>query len=56
MRGDRTRAAPNAFELAGLAREHDLPMSGAFGVFLGAWATAAGGATRRARGHAPRRR
>ena len=44
MRGDRTRAAPNAFELVGLAREHDLPMPGAFGVFLGGWATAAGGA------------
>jgi predicted ATPase len=34
MRGDYLRAAPNAFELARLAREHDLPMFRAFGVFL----------------------
>ena len=40
MRGDRARAAPNAFELARLAREHDLPMFRAFGVFLEGWATA----------------
>ena len=33
MRGDRARAAPNAFELARLAREHDLPMCRAFGGF-----------------------
>ena len=44
MRGDRTRAAPNALELARLAREHDLPMYSAFGVFLQGWATAASGA------------
>ena len=44
MRGDHARAAPNAFELARLAREHDLPMFGAFGVFLEGWATAASGA------------
>ncbi len=44
MRGDRTRAAPNAFELARLAREHELTMFGAVGAFLGGWVTAAGGA------------
>ena len=44
MRGDRPRAAPNAFELARLAREHDLPLWRAFGVFLEGWATAASGA------------
>ena len=44
MRGDRARAAPNAVELARLAREHELPMWGAFGLFLEGWATAASGA------------
>ena len=44
MRGDHVRAAPNAFELARLAREHDLTMLRAFGVFLQGWATAANGA------------
>ena len=44
MRGDHARAAPNAFELARLAREHDLHMFRAFGVFLEGWATAASGA------------
>jgi predicted ATPase/class 3 adenylate cyclase len=44
MRGDRTRAAPNAFELARLAREHELNQWRAFGVFLEGWATAASGA------------
>ncbi len=44
MRGDLARAAPNAFELARLAREHDLPMLRAFGVFLEGWAAAASGA------------
>ncbi len=34
MRGDLSRAAPNAHELAGLAREHDLPLWRAWGVFL----------------------
>ena len=56
MRGDRTRAAPNAFELARLAREHELTMYGAFGAFLEGWATAA--SARRGsgtRGHASRR-
>ena len=57
MRGDRMRAAPNAFELARLAREHELPMwrsvrlvsRGLGGLFERR-------ARRRARGHAPRRR
>ena len=43
MRGDQPRAAPNAFELAGLPREQELPMWGAFGVFFRGWATAARG-------------
>ena len=47
MRGDHARAAPNAFELARLAREHDLPLFRAFGVFLEGWATAASGAVGR---------
>jgi predicted ATPase len=37
MRGDHARAAPNAFELVRLAREHDLTMWRAFGVFLQGW-------------------
>jgi predicted ATPase len=44
MRGDRTRAAPSAEELARLTREHDLPLWRAWGVFLEGWATAEGGA------------
>ena len=44
MRGDRARAAPNALELARLAREHDLPLFRAFGVFFEGWASAANGA------------
>jgi predicted ATPase len=44
LRGDTARAAPNAFEFARLARDHDLPAYRAFGVFLQGWATAAGGA------------
>ena len=44
MRGDHARAAPNAFELVRLAREQELPMFRAFGVFLEGWATAASGA------------
>ena len=44
MRGDHARAAPNAFELARLTREHDLLLFRAFGVFLEGWATAATGA------------
>ena len=43
-RRDHARAAPNAVELARLAREHDLPMYRALGAFLGGWATAATGA------------
>ncbi len=45
MRGDHARAAPNAFELVRLAREHDLIMWRAAGVFLQGWATDADGAT-----------
>jgi predicted ATPase len=44
IRGDHARAAPNALELARLARENELPMYGAFGVFFEGWATAQGGA------------
>ena len=57
MRGDHARAAPKAFELARLAREHDLTMYRAFGVFLEGWASAASGAVGSGlEGHAPRRR
>ena len=45
MRGDRLRAAPNAFELVRLAREQELPLFRAFGVFLEGWASAASGAS-----------
>ena len=45
MRGDQARVAPNAFELARLAREHDLTLFRAFGVFLEGWASAASGAS-----------
>src|SRR5271166_3271876 len=41
VRGDHARVAPNAFELARLAREHDLPMFRAWGVFLEGWWSAA---------------
>ena len=44
MRGDHAHAAPNAFELARLAREHDLTLFRACGVFLEGWVTAASGA------------
>ena len=46
MRGDRTRAAPHAFELARPppAKAPKLPMWSAFGVFLEGWATSASGA------------
>ena len=44
MRGDHARGAPHAIELARLARQHELPMWGAFGVFLESWATSASGA------------
>ena len=43
-RSDHARAAPNAFELARLAREHDLPLFRAFGVFLEGWAASHSGA------------
>ena len=43
MRDNPARAAQNAFELAHLAREHELTMDGALGSFLEGWATAAGG-------------
>ena len=44
MRGDHARAAANAFELARLAREHDLPFYRAYGVFLEGWAASHSGA------------
>ena len=44
MRGDRARAAENGSETARLAREHDLPLSRAFGAFLEGLATAECGA------------
>ena len=44
MRGDTQRAAPNALELARLAREHDLSLFRAYSVFLEGWVTAASGA------------
>jgi predicted ATPase len=44
MRGDLSRVAPNAVELVWLAREHDLPLWRAFGVFLEGVARAEGGA------------
>jgi tetratricopeptide (TPR) repeat protein len=44
MRGDHARAAPNAFELARLASEHDLLLFRAVGVFLEGLAIAATGA------------
>ena len=36
--------APNVLELARLAREHNLPLFRAYGLFHKGWATAAGGA------------
>jgi hypothetical protein len=44
MRGDQVRVAPNAFELARLGREQELPMWGAFGVFFQGWAKTVSGA------------
>jgi predicted ATPase len=44
MRGDHPRAAQNAFELARLAREYDLNLWRAFGVFLQGWAASQSGA------------
>ena len=43
-RGDHLRAAQNAFELVRLAREHDLNLWRAFGVFLQGWAASQSGA------------
>ena len=43
MRGENARAAPNALELSHLARDHDLVMWRALGVFLQGCATAASG-------------
>ena len=43
MRGDNARGAPNALELSRLARDHDLAMWRALGVFLQGCATAASG-------------
>ena len=45
MRGDRARVAANAFELIRLAREFDLNLFRAFGVFLEGWASTASGAS-----------
>jgi len=45
MRGDRARVAPHAFELTRLAREFDLNLFRAFGVFLEGWVSAASGAS-----------
>jgi predicted ATPase len=47
MRGDHARAAPNAFELARLARDHDLAMFRTFGVFLEGWTASQSGAPAR---------
>ena len=44
MRGDRPRAASDAFELARLARDHGLAMWRAFGVFLEGWTASQSGA------------
>jgi class 3 adenylate cyclase len=44
MRGDAARAAPDVFELARLARGHDLSLFRACSVFLEGWVTAASGA------------
>ena len=43
MRGDISRVAPNAIELARLAREHDLPHWRAYGVFFEGVASAESG-------------
>jgi predicted ATPase len=44
MRGDLSRVAPNALELARLGREHDLPHWRAYGVFFDGLASAESGA------------
>jgi predicted ATPase len=43
MRRDQQRASKDAFELARVAREHDLTMFRAFAAFFEGWATAADG-------------
>ena len=43
MRGDHARATPKTFELARLAREHELAMYDAFGAFLHGWTTSKSG-------------
>jgi class 3 adenylate cyclase/predicted ATPase len=45
LRGDRARVASNAFELTRLAREFDLNLFRAFGVFFEGWASTASGAS-----------
>jgi predicted ATPase len=40
IRGDRSRAAPNAFELTRIADEYDLNLWRAYGMFLQGWAAA----------------
>jgi predicted ATPase len=42
MRGQPARVAPNAAELARLARQHELSMNVAFGVFLEGWVKGVG--------------
>ena len=44
MRRDRPCARTSVSELAGIVRDHDLPLFHAFGEFLDGWATADGGA------------
>ena len=57
MRGDLSRAAPNAAELAQLAHEHDLPLWRACGVFFEGAAKAESGAPAGGlEAHASRRR
>jgi class 3 adenylate cyclase/predicted ATPase len=43
IRGDHARATPKTFELASLAREHELAMYDAFGAFLHGWTTTKSG-------------
>ncbi|MFZ2108997.1 MAG: AAA family ATPase, partial [Roseiarcus sp.] len=44
MRGDRARAAPNAFAVVRLAREHDLKLLRTIAVFLEGWTASRSGA------------
>jgi class 3 adenylate cyclase/predicted ATPase len=43
MRGDHARATPKTFELASLAREHELAMYDTLGAFLHGWTTTKSG-------------